>query len=55
MRKMKNNRKIGIFDPDWVTPEEILLAADLEPIRLFGDPEVDLQKANEHIPPTHCV
>lgn len=52
---MKNNRKIGIFDPDWVTPEEILLAADLEPIRLFGDPEVDLQKANEHIPPTHCV
>ncbi|MFO8017006.1 MAG: 2-hydroxyacyl-CoA dehydratase family protein [Promethearchaeia archaeon] len=52
---MKNNKKIGYFDPDIVTPVEVLLAADLLPIRLFGNPEVDLQKANEHIPPTHCV
>ncbi|MGV9171254.1 MAG: 2-hydroxyacyl-CoA dehydratase family protein [Promethearchaeia archaeon] len=52
---MSKNGKIGYFDPDVVTPEEILLAADLVPIRLFGDPEMESQKADEHIPPTHCV
>lgn len=25
------------------------------PIRLFGDPTISIDKANEHVPPTHCV
>lgn len=47
--------KIGIFDSGVETPEEIILAADMIPFRIFGDPEVELDKANEHVPPTHCV
>lgn len=54
---MRSNtlKKIGYFDADVVTPEEILLAADLVPIRLLGDPTIELDRVNEHIPPTHCV
>ena len=47
--------KIGYFDPDVVTPEEILMAAGFTPIRLLGDPTIEHDKVNEHIPPTHCV
>lgn len=47
--------KIGYFDPDVVTPEEILMAAGFTPIRLLGDPTIDHDKVNEHVPPTHCV
>ncbi|MFX1394755.1 MAG: 2-hydroxyacyl-CoA dehydratase family protein [Promethearchaeota archaeon] len=47
--------KIGYFDADVVTPEEIFMAAGLTPIRLLGDPEIEHDKVNEHIPPTHCV
>ena len=52
---MEKLTKIGYFDPDIVTPEEILMAAGFTPIRLFGDPTVEHDKVNEHIPPTHCV
>ena len=48
-------KKIGIFDSGVETPEEIILAAGFTPYRLFGDPEIEPIKANEHIPPTHCV
>jgi len=48
-------KKIGIFDSGVETPEEIILAADLIPYRLFGDPTIEPNKANEHIPPTHCI
>ena len=47
--------KIGYFDAGIMTPEEILIAADLVPIRLFGNPTIGIDRANEHIPPTHCV
>lgn len=46
--------KIGYFDAGVITPEEIFIAADLVPIRLLGDPTISIDKANEHIPPTHC-
>ncbi len=46
--------KIGIFDPSVETPEEIIIAAGFIPIRLLGDPAIKLDKANEHIPPSHC-
>lgn len=48
-------KKIAYFDACVETPEEIILAADMHPIRLFGDPEIGIDKANEHVPPTHCV
>ncbi|MFX1453173.1 MAG: 2-hydroxyacyl-CoA dehydratase subunit D [Promethearchaeota archaeon] len=48
-------KKIGIFDSGVETPEEIILAAGLIPYRLFGDPTIEPDKANEHIPPTHCI
>jgi len=48
-------KKIGIFDSGVETPEEIILAAGFIPYRLFGDPTIEPDKANEHIPPTHCI
>ena len=48
-------KKIAYFDACVETPEEIIIAADMIPVRLFGDPEIGLDKVNEHIPPTHCV
>ncbi|MFX1589031.1 MAG: 2-hydroxyacyl-CoA dehydratase subunit D [Promethearchaeota archaeon] len=48
-------KKIGIFDSGVETPEEIIMAADFIPYRLFGDPTIQPDKANEHIPPTHCI
>ena len=48
-------KKLGIFDAGVETPEEIILAAGLIPYRLFGDSNLELEKANEHIPPTHCL
>ncbi len=48
-------QKIGIFDSGVETPEEIIMAAGLVPFRLFGDPTIEPEKANEHIPPTHCI
>jgi benzoyl-CoA reductase/2-hydroxyglutaryl-CoA dehydratase subunit BcrC/BadD/HgdB len=48
-------KKIGIFDSGVDTPEEIIIAAGFIPYRLFGDPSIEPDKANEHIPPTHCV
>lgn len=48
-------KKIGIFDSSVETPEEIILAAGFIPYRLFGDPTIEPDKANEHIPPTHCI
>jgi len=47
--------KIGIFDASVETPEEIIMAAGITPVRLFGDLDIGVDKANEHIPPTHCV
>ncbi|MFW9969892.1 MAG: 2-hydroxyacyl-CoA dehydratase subunit D [Candidatus Odinarchaeota archaeon] len=47
--------KIVYFDACVETPEEIILAADMIPIRLFGDPTIDITIANEHIPPNHCI
>ncbi|MFW9989923.1 MAG: 2-hydroxyacyl-CoA dehydratase subunit D [Candidatus Odinarchaeota archaeon] len=47
--------KIAYFDACIETPEEILVAADITPIRLFGNPMIGIDKANEHIPPNHCV
>ncbi len=47
--------KIAIFDSAVETPEEIIIAADMVPFRLFGDPEIGIDKANEHIPPNHCI
>ncbi|MHA2183314.1 MAG: 2-hydroxyacyl-CoA dehydratase family protein, partial [Promethearchaeota archaeon] len=43
------------FDASVDTPEEIILAANMIPVRLFGDPIIGIDKANEHVPPTHCV
>jgi benzoyl-CoA reductase/2-hydroxyglutaryl-CoA dehydratase subunit BcrC/BadD/HgdB len=48
-------QKIGIFDSGVETPEEIIMAAGFVPFRLFGDPTIEPEKANEHIPPTHCI
>jgi benzoyl-CoA reductase/2-hydroxyglutaryl-CoA dehydratase subunit BcrC/BadD/HgdB len=48
-------KKIGIFDSGVETPEEIIMAAGFTPYRLFGDPTIEPDKANEHIPPTHCM
>ncbi len=48
-------KKIAYFDASIETPEEIILAADMIPVRLFGNPTIGIDKANEHIPPTHCV
>jgi len=48
-------KKIGIFDSGVETPEEIIMAAGLVPFRLFGNPTIEPDKANEHIPPTHCI
>ncbi|MFX0037866.1 MAG: 2-hydroxyacyl-CoA dehydratase subunit D [Promethearchaeota archaeon] len=50
-----NINKIALFDSGVETPEEIIIAADMIPVRLFGDPTVDINKANEHIPPNHCI
>jgi len=47
--------KLGIFDSNVDTPEEIIIAAGFTPYRLFGDPTIEPDKANEHIPSTHCV
>ena len=47
--------KLAIWDSAIETPEEIIIAADLVPIRLFGDPTIGIDRANEHIPPNHCV
>jgi len=55
---MSNNmimKKFAYFDADVVTPEEIIMAAGFTPIRLLGDPTIEYDKVNEHIPPTHCV
>jgi len=48
-------KKIGIFDAGVETPEEIIIAAGFTPFRLFGDPNLEPDRANEHIPPTHCL
>ncbi len=48
-------KKIAIFDSGVETPEEIILAAGFTPYRLFGDPNLQVDRANEHIPPTHCL
>ena len=48
-------KKIAIFDSGVETPEEIIMAAGFTPYRLFGDPTIQVDKANEHIPPTHCL
>jgi benzoyl-CoA reductase subunit C len=47
--------KIAILDSAVETPEEIIIAADMIPIRLFGDPTISVDKANEHVPPNHCI
>ena len=47
--------KIAYFDASVETPEEIILAAGMIPVRLFGNPTIGIDKANEHVPPTHCV
>ncbi len=47
--------KIAYFDASVETPEEIILAAGMVPFRLFGNPTIGIDKANEHIPPNHCV
>ena len=48
-------KKIAYFDASVETPEEIILAADMIPFRLFGNPMIGIDKANEHVPPNHCV
>ena len=52
---IKIGKKIGIVDSCVDTPEEIIIAAGFTPYRLFGDPTIEPDKVNEHIPPTHCV
>jgi len=49
------NDIIAYFDADVVTPEEIIMAAGFTPVRLLGDPTIEHDKVNEHVPPTHCV
>jgi len=48
-------KKIAYFDAAVETPEEIIIAADMIPVRLFGNPTIGIDRANEHVPPTHCV
>jgi len=48
-------KKIGYFDAGVEFPEEIIMAAGFTPVRLLGDPTIDLDKANQHVPPNHCV
>ncbi|MFW9824619.1 MAG: 2-hydroxyacyl-CoA dehydratase subunit D [Candidatus Thorarchaeota archaeon] len=48
-------KKIAYFDASIETPEEIIIAAEMIPVRLFGNPTIGIDKANEHVPPTHCV
>ncbi|MFX1236778.1 MAG: 2-hydroxyacyl-CoA dehydratase family protein [Promethearchaeota archaeon] len=47
--------KIGIFDSGVDTPEEIIMAAGMTPIRFFGNPTLNIKNANEHVPPNHCI
>jgi len=47
--------KIAIVDSGVDTPEEILMAADITPVRFLGDPSLNITKANEHVPPNHCI
>ena len=47
--------KIAIIDSGVCAPEEIIIAADLIPVRLLGNPTIEITNANEHIPPNHCV
>jgi len=47
--------KIAYFDSCVETPEEIILAGGMIPVRLFGNPLIGVDKVNEHVPPTHCV
>ncbi len=46
--------KIGYVDPSFNTPEELIMAANLIPHRIFGDPTIDLMDANKFVPPNHC-
>jgi len=55
VKKLTDIEKIGYFDAGVVTPEEIIMAAGFTPVRLLGDPTIDLDKANQHVPPNHCV
>ncbi|TXT63451.1 MAG: putative 2-hydroxyglutaryl-CoA dehydratase D-component [Promethearchaeota archaeon] len=48
-------KKIGIIDTCVDTPEELILAAGFIPYRLFGDPTITHEHADEHVPATHCV
>jgi len=48
-------KKIGIIDTCVDTPEELILAAGFIPYRLFGDPTISHEHADEHVPATHCV
>jgi len=48
-------KKIAYFDACVDTVEEIILAAEMIPTRLFGNPKIGIDKANEHVPPTHCI
>lgn len=52
---LTNLVKFAYFDADVVTPEEIFMAAGFTPMRLLGDPSIEHDKVNEHVPPTHCV
>ncbi len=47
--------KIAILDSAVETPEEIIIAAGMVPFRLFGDPTISTDKANQHVPPNHCI
>ncbi|TFF97594.1 MAG: 2-hydroxyacyl-CoA dehydratase [Promethearchaeota archaeon] len=48
-------KKIGIIDSCVETPEELILSGGFIPYRLFGDSSLSPLKADEHLPPTHCV
>jgi benzoyl-CoA reductase/2-hydroxyglutaryl-CoA dehydratase subunit BcrC/BadD/HgdB len=48
-------KKIAYFDAAIETPIEIIIAGGMVPVRLFGNPTIGIDKANEHVPPTHCV
>jgi len=48
-------KKIGIIDTCVDMPEELILAAGFIPYRLFGDPTISHEHADEHVPATHCV
>ncbi len=47
--------KIGILDSGVETPEEIIIAAQMTPVRLLSDSNIELSKSNEHVPPNHCI